>query len=138
METTNTQAAVGQAVDGPAITHVVSLDDQVLDDEVPITLQPTAVRQVIQIQRLRVVDLQEFGLLPFGRPGAFCLGIRFARGRRLQQSAGFNLGSLGRAFETMDLVPQILKLPFLTLNHRQQGQHERCLLGDRYVDSGDL
>jgi hypothetical protein len=116
----------------------VRLDDQILDDEVAIALQPTAVRQVIQIQRQRLVDLQIYGLLSFGRAGPFFLGIRFAGGRRRQQSAGLNLGSLGRAFETMDFVPQVLNLAFLTLNHSQQSQHERCLLGNGYFDSGDL
>jgi hypothetical protein len=100
-------------------------------------LRPTAVGQVLQIQRQRLVDRQILGLLSFRRAGPFSLGIRFARGRRLQQSAGLNLGSLGRALETMDLVPQVLNLALLTLNQSQQGQHERCLLGDRNLDSGD-
>jgi len=58
------QAAVGQTIHGAALARRVSLDDQVLDHEVPIAFQPRPGRQQFRFEHDRLVDLEILGFGP--------------------------------------------------------------------------
>ena len=60
------QRAVGEPIDGSAVTGVVSFDDDVLHDEIAIAFQSGLRRQIRGLDDLVQIDAECFGLVSLG------------------------------------------------------------------------
>jgi hypothetical protein len=144
---------VGQLVAAAAISCVVRLDPQILDDEILISEELRAGRQAFERQRHVVMNDQVARLGAFSGPGPFSVGrLRLlAAGRRWRadgviQRAGFRLAFrlFRQSLEPPDFLFELLDSPTLFLdrslqliNHAQQGFNQRSSLFRRNLDAAN-
>jgi len=74
-ETGHDGLAVGQEPTFAAVTDVVGLDDEALDDEVFVALEPGPWRDQWRLEDDHLVDEELGGLGPLGGAGAFLVGL---------------------------------------------------------------
>ena len=134
----NQQCAVGEPIDGSAVTGVTRFDDKILHDEITVAFQSRIRRQIIGLDDLIRIDAKCIGFMSFGRTRSFLLGAGRLCGRRLEKTAGFDLGTPGGFLEALDLVAQFLDLTILFLDDAEQRQYQWRLLGHWNVNATDL
>jgi hypothetical protein len=84
------------------------------------------------------IDSDILGFAAFVAAGSLALGLVRIRRRWLKESTRFDLGTPGGLLEPLNFVPEFLDLLILFGNDRDQGQDERCLLGDGDLEALDL
>jgi len=102
------QCTIGQTIDGPAVTGIVGLNDEILDDEISISFEHSTGWQIFWFEDDVLINAKVFDFLSFCRPWSFFGRLFPWFASRLEQSTGLDIRPLGGAFKPLNFVLQLL------------------------------
>ena len=100
----NPQCPIRQPIDRTAVPGVRTFDHEILDYEIAIAFQHCSWGKVLRLDHLIMVDPKYLCFVSFCRSRSFFVASGLLRGRRLEQSAGFDLGSPSGFLELLYLL----------------------------------